>query len=133
MSGTVLPVIDELNRPFWEGCRVDRLLLQRCSPCGHLRYPISTICPRCLSTAYRWDQMSGRGSVYSFAVFQHAYNDGWRDAVPYAVALVELDEGPTMISNIVGVELEQVRVGLPVSVVFEPVTDQVTVPRFTAD
>ncbi|HWE34261.1 MAG TPA: OB-fold domain-containing protein [Solirubrobacteraceae bacterium] len=129
----VLPQIDDVNRPFWDGCRERRLLLQRCTPCSHLRYPISTICPRCLSSSYTWEATGGHGTVYSFAVFRHAYNDAWRDQVPYAVALVELDEGPTMISNIVGTEVENVRVGLPVRVVFEPASDEITVPRFSPD
>jgi uncharacterized OB-fold protein len=127
----VLPELTDLNRPFWEGCRNDQLVLQRCSECGHLRYPISRVCPRCISSSYSWEPTSGRGTVYSFAVFRHAYNEAWRDQVPYAVALIELEEGPTMISNIVGVDVDDVHVGLPVRVVFAPATDQVTVPRFT--
>ena len=131
MSGIVLPQIDDVNRPFWDGCRDGVLLLQRCSDCGHLRYPISIVCPQCLSTAATWEPMSGRGEVYTFAIFRHAYNDGWRDRVPYNVALVQLEEGPTLISNVVGVEPEEIRIGMPVTVVFEAVTDDVTVPQFT--
>jgi uncharacterized protein len=130
VSGIVLPQIDDANRPFWDGCRDGVLRLQRCSDCRHLRYPISIVCPHCLSTEATWEQMSGLGEVYTFAIFRHAYNDGWRDRVPYNVALVQLAEGPTLISNVVGVEPEALRVGLPVAVVFETVGDDVTVPRF---
>jgi uncharacterized OB-fold protein len=131
VTGLVLPQIDDANRPFWDGCREGVLRIQGCSDCGHLRYPISIVCPKCLSTDATWEPMSGRGEVYTFGIFRHAYNDGWRERVPYNVALVQLDEGPTLISNVVGIAPEALRVGLPVTVVFEAVTDEVTVPQFT--
>lgn len=130
MSGLVLPVVDEVNRPFWDGCREGVLRLQRCGGCGRLRYPISTVCSVCTSRAVEWEAVSGAGTVYSFGVFRHAYNDAWRGRVPYVVALVELAEGPTMISNVVGVAPEAVRVGQAVSVVFDAVTPEVSVPHF---
>ena len=128
----VLPTLDDVNRPFWDGCREGVLKLQRCTRCGHLRYPIAAICPRCMSDGVAWDQLSGRGAVFSFAVFHHAYNDAWRDRIPYNVALVELEEGPTVISNIVRVDPEGLRVGLPVAAVFEPLTGELSVLRFEA-
>ena len=126
----VLPTLDDVNRPFWDGCREGVLRLQRCDACRHLRYPVSPLCPRCLSTAATWDAVSGRGEVFSFAVFRHAYNEAWRERVPYNVALVQLEEGPTMISNVVGVEPDDLCVGLEVKAVFERVTDEITIPRF---
>jgi hypothetical protein len=126
----ILPVIDELNRPFWDGCKAGKLCLQRCTECGHLRYPISLVCPRCMSTDAAWTQMQGRGEVYSFAVFRHAYNDAWRALVPYNVALVQLTEGPTLISNVIDVDLKDLRIGLPVTVVFEPIHEHIVLPRF---
>jgi hypothetical protein len=130
VSGLVLPQLDDVNRPFWDGCRDGILRLQRCTDCAQLRYPISIVCPHCLSTGATWEVMSGRGEVYTFAIFRHAYNNAWRARVPYNVALVQLTEGPTLISNVVDIELEDLRIGLPVTVVFESVTDAVTVPRF---
>jgi uncharacterized protein len=129
MSGTVLPQLDELNRPFWNACRDGALVLQRCV-CGHLRYPIAPFCSSCLSGEYAWEAMTGRGEIYSFTVFRHVYSEAWRDRIPYVVALVKLDEGPTMISNIVEARAEEVHVGLSVRVVFDRLTDQITVPRF---
>lgn len=124
----ILPSIDDLNRPFWDGCAEGELRLQRCA-CGHLRYPISTLCPACLSTTYAWERVSGKGRVFTFAVFRHVYNDAWADRVPYVVALVQLDEGPRMLSNVVGSPPEDVRVDAPVEVLFE--TDEgVAIPRF---
>ena len=126
------PDVDDLNRPFWDGCARGRAAAAALQRLRHLRYPISPVCPRCLSTAYAWDEVSGGGEVYSFGVFRHAYNDAWRDRRPYAVAIVRLDEGPFMIANLVDLDVDLVRVGLPVSVYFDTVTPEVTIPRFTA-
>ena len=127
----ILPAITDENRPFWDATRAGRLVMQRCESCGHVRYPISAVCPRCLGPAAEWIQLSGRGSVLSFVIFQRAYNPAWADRVPYNVALVQLAEGPRMFSNVVGIPNEAVAVGMPVSVVFEsvPGTD-VVLPRF---
>jgi len=131
MSSLILPSIDELNRPFWDGCREGRLMLQRCTECGRLRYPIASLCPHCLCESYTWEPVSGRGSIYSFTVFRHAYNDAWRDRVPYVVALIALDEGLFMLTDVAGANPDDVRVALPVVAVFEAVTNEVTIPRFT--
>ena len=126
----ILPIINDTNRPFWDGCRAGVLRLQRCQRCGQLRYPVSPICPECMGTGAAWEDMSGRGEIFSFTIFRHVYNDAWRDRVPYAVALVRLEEGPIVISNIVGVDPDAVRVGLPVTVVFDAVSDEVAIPMF---
>lgn len=125
----VLPVVDDVNRPFWDGCRDGVLRLQRCE-CGHLRYPVASLCPRCLSTEATWEDVSGSGEVYSFAVFRHAYNEAWKDRIPYAVALVRLDEGPIVIADIIVEDPAEVRVGMAVGVVFEHVADEIAIPAF---
>lgn len=125
-----LPTLTEENRPFWEACREGHLSLQKCGACGHLRYPISRFCPECLSEETAWERLSGRGTVFSYIVLHRAYHPGFKDDVPYNVALVQLDEGPRMFSNIVGVPNDAVRVGDAVQAVFEPVTPEVTIPRF---
>jgi uncharacterized OB-fold protein len=124
-----LPTLTEENRPFWEGCREGRLMLQRCA-CGHLRYPIARFCPECLSDDATWVEMSGRGTVFSYIVFHRAYHSGFKADLPYNVALVHLEEGPRMFSNIVGTPNDQVRIGDAVEAVFEAVTPEVTIPRF---
>ena len=126
----IRPQITELNRPFWDSCRNGVLVLQRCAECGHLRYPISPMCPACWGFGFEWAPLSGRGVVRSSITFRHAYNDAWRAEIPYVVALVDLAEGPAMLIDIVGSERFRVRVGAPVTVRFDPVSDELTVPHF---
>lgn len=125
------PPITDLTRPFWEGGLHGELRLQRCGNCGHLRYPVSAICPRCLSGQARWEALSGRGTVLSYTVFQRAYHDTWREQVPYVAALIELDEGPVFLSNVVGVPAAQVQVGQRVAVVFGRRSPDAALPQFT--
>lgn len=125
-----LPTLNDENRPFWDACRDGRLSLQRCTACGHVRYPIAHCCPVCLSTDFAWADLSGRGTVFSYVVFHRAYHPAFKADVPYNVALVQLDEGPRMYSNIVGTPNDKVRIGDAVEVVFDPVTQEVSIPRF---
>jgi uncharacterized OB-fold protein len=126
----IRPTISDVNRPFWDGCRRGELLLQRCAHCARLRYPASQVCPDCLGAEAQWQPMSGRGTVFSFVVFHRAYHRAWEGKVPYNVALIELDEGPIMLSNVVGVDNAKLAVGLPVAVAFEAVDDDLTIPVF---
>jgi uncharacterized OB-fold protein len=127
------PPVTDLTRPFWAGAQAGELRLQRCTQCGHIRYPVSTICPRCLAGSAEWTPMSGRGTVQSYVVFERAYHEAWQDRVPYVVALVELDEGPVFLTNVVGVPLSQVRVGQRVTAVFEirSASAEAALPQFT--
>jgi len=130
MADKPLPTITDENRPFWEATRHGELRLQRCRQCDRYRYPIAASCPRCLSLDAEWAAVSGRGRVFSYVVFHQVYHQAFKDDVPYNVVLVRLDEGPFMFSNVVGVGNEQLRCDMPVTVVFERVTDEVTLPRF---
>jgi uncharacterized OB-fold protein len=133
MEGTYskpLPEIDEINRPFWEATRHGELRLQRCSDCQHVWYPAGTNCPKCLSTSFEWGQLSGRGTVWSFIVYHHCWHRGFEKEIPYNVAMIQLEEGPIVISNIVDVKNEAIKVGMPVKVVFEFATDEVTLFKF---
>ena len=130
MTFEPVPAISDLTRPFWAGGLDGELRLQRCADCGHIRYPIAPGCPRCLSTGADWAVMSGRGSVQSYIVFERAYHDSWKDQVPYVVALIELDEGPVFVSNVIGVPPSQVSVGQRVAVVFERQSDEAALPQF---
>lgn len=130
MTEPPMPEITDLNRPFWESLTDDVLALQRCDACGHIRYPISEVCPECLSPDATWTPMSGRGTVFSTIVFHQVYHPAFADKVPYNVSLVRLAEGPIMVSNVVGPEPADVAVGDEVEIVFDRVTPEVTVPRF---
>jgi uncharacterized protein len=125
-----VPAITDDNREFWEGCAAGELRMQRCQSCGHVRYPVSFMCPRCLSRDTEWIALSGDGEVFSYIVFHRAYHQGFAGDVPYNVALVQLDEGPRMFSNVVGCADDEVRVGDRVHVVFDRVTEEVVIPRF---
>ena len=125
-----LPTITDENREFWEGAKRGKLRMQKCRSCGHIRYPISHACPQCLSYEFGWTDLSGRGEVYSYVVFHQLYNKAFEKDIPYNVALVQLEEGPRIFSNIVGVDNDAVKIGDKVEAAFDPVTPEVTIPRF---
>jgi uncharacterized OB-fold protein len=125
-----LPRIDEESRGWWEALARHELYLQRCRSCDALRFYPRALCPRCLSPATEWVRASGRGSVYSFTVTYQNQAPGFRDELPYVLAVVELSEGVRLMSNVVGCPPERVRIGMPVEVVFEDVTPEVTLAKF---
>jgi uncharacterized OB-fold protein len=125
-----LPAITDETRPFWDALGHGELRLQRCRGCGEWRYPIAAVCPRCLGAEHEWARSSGRGRVFSFVVFHQVYHEAFRADVPYNVALVQLEEGPFMFSNLVGIGTDAIRCDMPVHVCFDRVTDAVTLPRF---
>ena len=91
-----------------------RLRFQTCDVCGYVRFPVASICPECLSAAFTWVADTGLGTVWSYCVYHRAFDAAFRSAVPYNVALVELESGPRMISNVLEVERADLRVGLRV-------------------
>jgi hypothetical protein len=125
-----LPVINEESRPFWEGCKRGELLLQRCADCGAFVYYPRALCPACHSLRLSWERVSGEGTIYSYTVCHRPAGPAFKDDAPYVVALIDLKEGPRMLSNIVTDEPGAVRIGLPVRVTFDAVTDEVTLPKF---
>lgn len=125
-----LPTLDDLNRPFWTAAREGRLALQHCGDCGKPRYPINHVCPHCLCETYEWKPVSGRGTVHSSIVFHQVYNQAFAMDVPYNVSLIQLEEGPRMMSNVVGIPPQEVKVGDKVAVVFDAVTPEISIPRF---
>lgn len=133
MSGSEFlpkPAPTDLSAPFWRSGLDGVLRLQRCEQCGHIRYPLSTICPECLEANHTWTALSGRGSVQTFVTFERAYDPSWADAVPYVVALIELEEGPVMLSNVIGTPADQVRVGQHVEIVYERISAEAALPQF---
>ena len=115
---------------FWEGARNHELLIQKCLDCGRYRFYPRSICPSCLSYEVEWVKASGRGKIYSFTVSYRAPSPGFKADVPYNIAIVELEEGVRLMSNIVGCDNDDLKIGMPVEVVFEPATPEVTIPKF---
>ena len=123
------PEINDENRAFWEGCRQGELRVQKCSNCGHFRH-LSPACPQCLKAEHEWVAASGRGTVYSWIVVHQRYNRAFEEDLPYNVTIVELDEGPRMVTSLVDVENQDIKAGTPVEVVFDRVTEEITLPKF---
>ena len=117
-------------RPFFDAAKRRELMVQRCRSCQTLRFPAREICSQCLSREVEWVAVSGRGEVFSYNVMHQVYHPGFATEVPYAVVVVKLDEGAKMISNLVGVAPRDIRIGMRVEVVFEDVSDEVTLPKF---
>src|SRR4051794_34376490 len=118
------------TQPFWEGCRDGVLMLQHCGHCGEAYFPPSPYCPRCLSDDVEWRTASGKGRLHTYLI-SHRPAPGFEADVPYAIAIVELDEGPRMMSNIVGIPNtpEDLVIDMALQVTFEARGD-VQVPVF---
>ncbi len=125
-----LPVIDEESRPWWEALQRHELYVQKCRDCGDLRYYARAFCTQCLSPRTEWVRSSGRGKVYTFTATYQNQAPGFRESLPYIMAYVELDEGLKMLTNLVDCRPEEVRIGMPVEVVYEDVTPEVTLAKF---
>jgi hypothetical protein len=125
-----LPRIDEESRGWWEALQRHELSVQRCRDCGTVRLPPRAVCPACLSSAVAWERASGRATVYSFTVTHQNQAPGFRDELPYVLAIVELEEGPRIMTNLVECAPDAVRIGMAVEVVFDDVTPEVTLPKF---
>lgn len=125
-----LPIIDGESKPYWEAARRHELVLPRCNNCSRFHFYPRILCPYCKHASLTWEKVSGRGTIYSFTVSRVPISPAYQDDVPYVVALVELEEGPRIMTNIVDCTPEQVKIGLPVEVCFQDVTDEVTLPQF---
>jgi uncharacterized OB-fold protein len=126
-----LPVVTEENRPFWEGCQQGKLLLQYCTECHRHQFYPRLYCMQCGSNAVRWVEVSGYGIIYSYTIIHQNKSPEFVNDTPYNIAIVQqLQEGPRMLSNIVDIDPAELRVDLPVTVVFDRVTDMITLPRF---
>ncbi|HZQ37819.1 MAG TPA: Zn-ribbon domain-containing OB-fold protein [Dehalococcoidia bacterium] len=125
-----VPAADEESEPFFQGAREGKLMLMRCESCGAYRFPSRDRCDVCWSTDTEWVQASGKGTVYTFGIMHQLYHPGFKDEIPYNVVVVELAEGPRTYSNLVGIANDQIRVGMPVEVTFERISDEISLPKF---
>src|SRR5206468_181305 len=122
------PAISQDTAFFWEGAARGELLMQRCRMCGTLRHPPGPMCPSCGSQEWDTLRSTGRGEVYSFVVYHYPVIPPFEP--PYVVALIALEEGVRMVSNVIDVEPEDVRIGMPVDVRFVAVDEELTLPMF---
>ena len=129
MENQLTADIDAVNRPYWEALAQGRLTFQACSSCGHCWLPARTACPKCLSRDCSWKEASGHGKILSWVVYHVAYHPAFADRLPYNVAIVELQEGPRLLSNVL-CDAEELQPYAPVSLIIEKEGDA-HVPRFT--
>jgi uncharacterized OB-fold protein len=125
-----VPVADEESEPFFAGAKERRLMLIRCTQCGCHRLPGRDRCVDCWSEDSEWVQVSGRGKLYTFGVMHQQYHPAFADVIPYHYALVELEEGPRLVTNIVDCPDDELRTDMPVEAVFDDVSDETTLVRF---
>jgi len=112
------PQVNELTAPYWKALEEGRLSFQRCAACAHAWLPARSECPRCLAREPRWETASGRARLVSWVVYHHAYHDYYATRLPYNVAVVELDEGPRLVSNIVDARSD-LRIDMPLDIVIQ--------------
>lgn len=124
-----LPTVSPLTAPYWEGLAEGELRFQRCGMCGNAWLPAREECPRCLSDNVSWEASQGRGRVISWVIYHSAVHPAFADRIPYNVAIVELDEGARLITNINAPE-EALAIELPVELSIEREAD-VSIARFS--
>ena len=129
----IIPGMTELTRPYWEAAREGRLVVQECQQCRQLWHPPLPACPHCHGSLLGWREVSGAGMVYTYTVVRHATHLAFADKIPYVIAIVELAQGPRLVTGITGCPPDEVRVGMPVRVCFRPVADRVTLAYFEPD
>lgn len=119
-------------RPYWDGLREGKLMLPRCEDCGRAFFYPRALCPHCGGRALAWMQASGRGRLHAFGIAHQSFNRAFRVPAPCVLAMIELEEGPRLLSNLVNVAPDPrvVRCDMPVEVVFARLTEEVTLPLF---
>lgn len=129
-DGMPSPLADAITLPWWQAAAEHRLVVQRCTACGRTRHPPAPVCPECRSADSEWQPVPGRGEIYTYTIVHRAVAAG--QALPTVVAVVALEDagGVRMISSVVDVDPSEVAIGLPVEVVWEDMSADLTIPRF---
>lgn len=125
-----LPQPDLETQPFWDACKEGRFLLRHCNACNRDHYYPRPFCPTCWSEDVAWKEASGRGSLYTYSVVHVNDLPPFGERVPYVAAIVDLDEGPRVMTNVEDVPFDELQVGMPVVVDFKAISDDVTIPVF---
>jgi len=127
------PVPDAESAPFWAATLERTLLVQECSTCGHHQLYGRSLCTNCHAATLRWIEASGRGTIYSRTIIRQNPTRTFKHLIPFVVALIDLDEGPRVMSNVVGTPADDVQIGDRVRVTFQPVSDDAALPLFELD
>jgi hypothetical protein len=127
-----VPTPTNISRPFWDGAKQGKLMLQHCRACGTHQYYPRPVCMRCMSRDLEWKEASGRGIVYSYTV-THLPPEGFEGRAPYVLVSVDLSEGARMLGTLLGVAPGDVRIGMPVRASYEPLTDEITLVQFAPE
>ena len=125
-----IPIVDPITARFWKAASEGRLELPRCNACDRVHYYPRAICPHCGSEDLSWEQLSGRGTIYSWTVSRRPPGAGFKALVPYVVALIDLEEGPRMLSNVRTDDLDSIAIDMAVTVDFEALADDISLPIF---
>ncbi len=124
-----LPNIDAVNGPFWASVRNRRMELPRCIACGSFHWPLYDRCPHCLADRFNWLPVAGSGRIFSFVIFHQLYHPAFETALPYNVAIIELDEGPRLVSTVLAAK-EYLRIGKRVRVQYQDLGESNVLHRF---
>lgn len=125
-----IPVPSKESQPYWDDLRERKLKMPRCDECRKYWFPPSLLCPHCNSAKWAWTETKGRGRIFSYVVYHRVYHQAFAGDVPYAVAVIELDEGPRMYCNVIGISPDKLVCDMKVEVVYEQITDTITLPKF---
>lgn len=117
-----------LSKPFWDAANEGRLVLQRCDECGAFRWTPQVLCRQCLSEKYTWQAASGKGTLHSYTVVHRAPDPALH--VPYMIAVVELEEGPLMLTRLIGIEPSALAIGMPLAVAFTRLSREINAYTF---
>ncbi len=124
------PEVTPWARPFWDAAKEERLILQKCKDCDkHIFYP-RIACPHCLSDNIEWVEASGKGTLFSYSVVENNAPSAFTNDIPFVVALIRLEEGVQMLSNMVDCDFGELECDMPVEVTFEKLNDEFTLPKF---
>lgn len=124
------PVANADSQPYWNAARESRLLIRKCKACAALHFMSRYLCPICWSENLEWIESKGTGSIHSFSIIHRAPAPAFAKRVPYVIALIELDEGPRMVANVLGENALSVNIGDRVKVIFEDRGNGLMIPQF---
>ncbi|MYB42857.1 MAG: hypothetical protein F4X76_11890 [Chloroflexi bacterium] len=127
-EGIPLPYPTPVSEPHWEGCKRGELMVQRCVECEGYVFIPQPACTFCLSEELEWVRSSGKGTVYSWTTVYRPQQPSFE--TPYISAIIEVEEGWYMMTNLIDMSVDDVRIGLPVEVVFHAINDEITLPYF---